>query len=145
MPPIEKGATRKWSLQRLAMRSDVRGTLVVLESGRDLPFAIQRVYYLYDTPPDADRGFHAHRRLQQLAIAMKGSCTFIVDDGVVREEVRLDSPTSGLLMPPMTWREMRNFSADCVLLVLASELFDEADYIRGYDEFRRLVAEAGPR
>jgi hypothetical protein len=86
-----------------------------------------------------ERGFHAHRKLEQLAIAVSGSCTFVLDDGSVREEVRLDSADECLRIGAMVWREMRDFSADCVLLLLASELFDDGDYIRDYDEFVRHV------
>jgi dTDP-4-dehydrorhamnose 3,5-epimerase-like enzyme len=87
-----------------------------------------------------ERGFHAHRKLEQLAIAVSGSCTFVLDDGSVREEVRLDRPDGALLMAPMVWHEMRDFSPECVLLVLASEPYSEDDYIRDYSEFLGLAA-----
>lgn len=129
----------KWSLEQMPRWTDERGTLVALERGHGVPFAIERVYYLYGAPGDAERGFHAHRRLEQIAIAVSGSCTFLLDDGEQREEVRLDSPEVGLLMRPLVWHEMRDFSSDCVLLVLASGRFDAAEYIRDYQEFRRCV------
>ena len=129
----------KWSLERLVVRSDERGSLVALESGRDVPFAIERVYYSYGMTTGKERGFHAHQTLEQLAIAVAGSCTFLLDDGTRREDIRLASPDEGLLMGTMVWHEMRDFSPDCVLLMLASGPFDEAEYIRDYDEFRRCL------
>ncbi|RST32034.1 WxcM-like domain-containing protein [Sphingomonas ginkgonis] len=101
------------------------------------PFAIKRIYNIYDTQPGVVRGHHAHRRLQQLAMVGVGACTMVVDDGSTRQEFRLDSPTKGLLLGPGTWREMKDFSSDCVLTVLASEEYSEDDYIRDYDQFLR--------
>jgi hypothetical protein len=134
-----------WSLSRLSVRSDVRGNLVAIEGGRDAPFVINRVYYLYGLSPETERGFHAHQKLQQLAIAVSGSCTFVLDDGKVREEIRLERPDVALYIGAMTWREMRDFSPDCVVLVLASEFFDETDYIREHGEFLRQVEVMGSR
>ncbi len=114
---------------------DDRGGLVSLEGNRNIPFDIKRVYYIYNTESGVARGFHAHRDLKQIAICVKGSCKFIIDNGRSREEVTLDSPLKGILIESMQWREMHDFSADCVLMVLASELYDEADYIRDYDTF----------
>ena len=114
---------------------DSRGSLVVLEEEKTVPFAIKRVYYIFGTQPDVSRGFHAHRNLKQVAVCVTGSCRMILDDGFTREDVILDSPTEGLLIEDLVWREMHDFSDDCVLLVLASEHYDEADYIRDYDEF----------
>ncbi|MEG1654196.1 MAG: FdtA/QdtA family cupin domain-containing protein [Hafnia sp.] len=117
---------------------DDRGSLVALEGGEAVPFAIRRVYYLFDTKPGVARGFHAHKKLQQVAVCVTGRCRMLLDDGQKREEVWLDSPTDGLLIGNMVWREMHDFSPDCVLLVLASENYDEADYIRNYEDFIRL-------
>lgn len=133
----EAGA--KWSLGRLPVRADERGRLVAIEGENGLPFPVRRIYYLYGMPSGAERGFHAHRKLEQLAIAVSGSCTFVLDDGSSREEVRLDRPDACLRIGPAVWREMRDFSADCVLLVLASERFEDGDYIRDYDEFLESV------
>lgn len=119
----------------LNVRGDARGSLVAIEGGRDLPFAIARVYYVFNTSKGIDRGLHAHYELRQLAIAVAGSCTMILDDGQSRVSVRLDNPATGLTIGPMIWREMTNFSPDCVLLVLADAAYDEADYIRDYDDF----------
>ncbi len=119
---------------------DSRGSLIALEENYNAPFGIRRVYYIFNTEENVTRGFHAHRNLQQLAIAVKGSCTFVLDEGNAREEVLLDNPNSGLLIEGLVWREMKNFSKDCVLVVLASEHYDESDYIRDYDEFLQEVA-----
>lgn len=114
---------------------DDRGSLVAIEKGNNSPFEIKRVYYIFNNTKGIDRGFHAHINLKQIAIAISGSCTFIIDDGMKREEVLLDSPTKGLLIEGLTWREMKNFSKNCVLVVLASEPYDEDDYIRDYKNF----------
>lgn len=118
---------------------DQRGGLIALEGGCQVPFEIARVYYLFDTPHGAERGFHAHRELNQMAVCVAGACTIAVDDGVARREVRLDSPDKGLHIGTMVWREMRDFSPGAVLMVLASAPYDEADYIRSYEDFSAAV------
>lgn len=118
---------------------DERGSLVALESGKTIPFPIERVYYLFGTVSGQSRGFHAHRILQQVAVCVTGRCRMVLDNGEQREEVWLDSPTKGLLIGNMVWREMHDFTSDCVLLVLASQHYDEADYIRNYEDFLRNV------
>ena len=123
----------------LAVRGDDRGSLVAIEGGRDVPFAIARVYYVYATTPGVTRGLHAHRALNQLAVAVAGSCTMLLDDGVGRVEVRLDDPATGLTLPPMVWHEMSDFTPGCVLMVLADAAYDESDYVRDYDEFLALA------
>jgi dTDP-4-dehydrorhamnose 3,5-epimerase-like enzyme len=120
--------------------SDERGGLVAIESGQNIPFVVQRLYYIFDTKQHA-RGFHAHLNLQQLAICVKGQCRFILDDGHEKQEVVLNQPTKGLLIEGLLWREMHDFSEDCVLLVLASEHYDEADYIRDYQQFLQIIEE----
>lgn len=117
---------------------DERGGLVALESNQSIPFEVKRLYYIFNTA-DKPRGFHAHINLKQVAICLKGSCRFILDDGQHKEEVVLTSPTQGLIIESLTWREMHDFSEDCVLLVLASEHFSEDDYIRDYQEFIKVV------
>lgn len=117
--------------------ADERGMLVALEGGRNVPFEIKRVYYLYGLAPEARRGFHAHRTLQQVAICLSGRCRMLLDNGTERAEMLLDRPDRGLHIGPMIWREMYDFSEGCVLMVLASEHYDEGDYIRNYDEFLR--------
>lgn len=114
---------------------DSRGSLVSIEQGKVIPFDIKRVYYIYRTGEGVSRGFHAHYNLKQVAICVAGSCRMVLDNGKVREEVILDCPTKGILIEGMTWREMHDFSDNCVLLVLASEHYDESDYIRDYDAF----------
>jgi hypothetical protein len=122
-------------LQRLQARSDPRGTLIALERGRTVPFEIRRVYYLYGSPAGEEKGSGAHRNLEQLAICVSGAVTFVLDDGVERREVRLDRPDVGLHVGPMIWCEMRDFSSEAVLLVLASMADDEADCFRDYGQF----------
>ncbi|MGB3489916.1 MAG: FdtA/QdtA family cupin domain-containing protein [Xanthobacteraceae bacterium] len=119
---------------------DSRGELVALESGGNVPFAIKRVYYMTGLSPDTPRGFHAHRKLEQIAVCVAGSCRFILDNGRSRKQAWLRTPRQGLYIGNIIWREMHDFSHDCVLMVLASELYDEADYIRDYDTFRSLAA-----
>ena len=118
---------------------DDRGSLIAIEEGYNAPFDIKRVYYIFDTKIGIERGFHAHKNLKQICIAVKGSCTFVVDDGKKREEKVLDNPNQGLYIENLIWREMKNFSSDCVIVVLASEHYDESDYIRDYDSFLKEV------
>ncbi|WP_329604830.1 sugar 3,4-ketoisomerase [Vibrio nitrifigilis] len=118
---------------------DERGSLVAIEQGYNIPFDIKRVYYIFDTKKGVERGFHAHHNLQQLVIAINGSCDFIVDDGRERKIVHLDNPNEGLLVNGIVWREMKSFSDDCVLLVLADDYYNESDYIRDYNEFKELI------
>jgi len=118
---------------------DDRGSLIAIEEGYNTPFEIKRVYYIFDTKSGVERGFHAHINLKQLAITVKGSCTFVLDNGTTREEIKLDNPNQGLLIEGLIWREMKDFSPDCVLVVLASEHYDESDYIRDYDKFLEVV------
>jgi dTDP-4-dehydrorhamnose 3,5-epimerase-like enzyme len=128
---------KKIGLNRLG---DERGSLVALESHRTVPFCVKRVYYLFNTTSGVARGFHAHRNLKQVAVCVSGSCRFVLDNGKQREEVILDNPITGLLIDSLTWREMYDFSSDAVLMVLASEYYDELDYIRNYDEFLKVAA-----
>jgi dTDP-4-dehydrorhamnose 3,5-epimerase-like enzyme len=114
---------------------DDRGSLVSLEENKNIPFDIKRVYYLFDTKLKVIRGLHAHKKLKQLAIVLKGSCRFRLDDGVEKIEILLDNPSQGLYIESFIWREMFDFSEDCVLMVLADSVYDESDYIRDYEEF----------
>jgi len=118
---------------------DERGSLVSLEGNKSVPFDIKRVYCIFGAKEGVSRGFHAHRNLKQVAVCVAGSCRFVLDNGKQREEVVLDKSTIGLLINDLTWREMYDFSPDCVLMVLASEYYDESDYIRDYDEFLEVV------
>lgn len=128
-----------FQVNQYSPKGDNDGWLIALESGRQVPFAIKRVYYIYGTKPGVKRGRHAHRKLRQLAICMKGSCRFLMDDGMSRQEICLDHNSLGLAIEPMVWHEMDEFSADCILLVLASDLYEESDYIRSRVEFDSLV------
>lgn len=114
---------------------DPRGNLCVAESNRHVPFAIQRVYYLYDVPSQSTRAGHAHLALHQLLIAVSGSFDVRLHDGRTEETVTLNRPSRGLHIGPMFWREIDNFSSGAVCLVLASAHYDEADYIRDFDAF----------
>jgi dTDP-4-dehydrorhamnose 3,5-epimerase-like enzyme len=122
---------------------DPRGNLTFVEAGRQAPFDIRRVYYLYDVPGGSERGGHAHLQLHQLMIAMSGSFDIVLDDGFDRKRVHLNRSYNALYIPPMTWRELDNFSSGSVCMVLASEHFDEADYLRDYSAF--MVAVHGRR
>lgn len=119
--------------------NDRRGNLTFIEENRHVPFEIKRVYYLYDVPGGESRGGHAHKRLQQFIIAASGSFDVIVDDGFERKRFHLNRSYYGLYVPSMVWRELNNFSSGSVCLVLASELFDEEDYIRDYKTFKKMV------
>lgn len=118
---------------------DDRGSLIAIEEGYNAPFDIKRVYYIFDTKEGVERGFHAHIHLKQICIAVKGSCTFVLDNGTKRDEIMLTNPNQGLFIEGLIWREMKNFSKDCVLVVLASEHYDENDYIRDYNIFIQKV------
>lgn len=120
---------------------DHRGQLVALEEGKEIPFQVKRVYYMYDTVEGVRRGYHAHKCLEQILVCVHGSCKILLDNGKETAVVNLDTPFEGLYISNDMWREMYDFSSDAVLMVLASELYDEADYIRNYDEFLKFVEE----
>lgn len=120
---------------------DSRGKLVSLENNTNIPFEIKRVYYIYDTLPSEIRGKHAHRNLQQVVVAMDGACEFLLDDGKEQKTVWLNRPDVGLYIGNNMWREMRNFSYGCKLVVLASDFYDENEYIRNYDDFKKLFSD----
>ncbi|WP_312414657.1 FdtA/QdtA family cupin domain-containing protein [Pseudescherichia sp.] len=123
----------------LQAHGDDRGSLIALEEDNNIPFEIKRVYYMFNTKEGVRRGLHAHRKLKQVAIAVRGSCRFVLDDGAERVEILLDNPGQGLLIDSCLWREMYDFSKDCVLMVLADSHYDEDDYIRDYDDFLRIA------
>lgn len=128
-----------YNLCSFDVKGDHTGNLIALEKGEDFPFDIKRVYYIWGTDKNAVRGKHAHRKLEQMIICTSGSCDFILDDGKTRETVHLDNPAQGLHIKHNIWREFTNFSEDCVVVVLASEYYDENDYIRDYNIFLREV------
>ena len=136
-----EGCATMASVKEITLEShgDERGKLIPLEaSGVEVPFEVKRVYYIFDTTPGTVRGKHAHRQLKQLLVCVSGACTIVCEmpDGT-RSEHRLDWPTKGLIIEGVVWREMKDFSKDAVLMVLASEHYDPADYIRDYAAFRR--------
>ena len=114
------------------------GNISVVENGKEVPFDINRIYYLYDIPGGEDRGAHAHKDLRQLIIAASGSFDIILDDGNVKRSITLNRPYIGLLVVPGIWRELINFSSGAICMVLASHKYDENDYIRNYNEFKNI-------
>jgi dTDP-4-dehydrorhamnose 3,5-epimerase-like enzyme len=119
--------------------TDLRGNLSFIEENRHIPFEIKRVYYLYDVPCGASRGGHAHKTLEQMVIALSGSFDVILDDGDERRKFFLNRPHYGLYIPPGVWRELENFSSNSVALSIVSEVYDESDYIRNYETFKRMI------
>src|SRR5580692_10876389 len=115
--------------------TDPRGNLTFIEGGRHVPFKIQRVYYLYDTPGGAERGGHAHKALHQLIVAMSGSFDVVLDDGADKRRIHMNRSYSGLYVCPMIWRSIDNFSSGSVCMVLASHHYSEDDYIRDYPAY----------
>ena len=122
-------------LIQIQKKSVSRGNLSFVEANKHIPFEIKRIYYLYDIPANSVRAGHAHKNLHQLMIALSGSFDITLDDGVNKKTICLRKPYEGLYIPPMTWRDLTNFSSGSVCLVLASDYFDESDYYRDYDEF----------
>lgn len=118
---------------------DDRGQLIALEEFNDIPFKIKRVYYMYDTGEGVRRGFHAHKSLEQILVCVHGSCKVHLDNGKETKEILLEKPYEGLYIPNNMWREMYDFSPDAVLMVFASEVYNEEDYIRSYDEFVKSI------
>lgn len=115
--------------------TDPRGNLSFIEGGQHIPFDIKRVYYLYDVPGGSDRGSHAHKHLHQFIVAMSGSFDVVLDDGKQKQRFHMNRSHYGLYVCPMMWRDLDNFSSGAVCMVLASEHYDEADYIRDYEQF----------
>lgn len=133
--PLKKITKGYVELLHLKGHGDDRGCLIALENGNNLPFEVKRVYYIYGTKKNVARGFHAHRNLQQMLIAVNGRVSVKCEYGGHTETHELDTPEKGLLIDGLVWREMHDFSPDCVLAVLASEYYNEADYIRDYQTF----------
>ena len=122
-----------------SIHGDNRGCLIAIESQIDVPFEIKRVYYIFDTLKDVRRGFHAHKKLSQVLIAVSGSCKIKLDNGYEQSIVELSDPSKGLIVGNNMWREMYDFAPGTVLLVLASENYNEEDYIRNYDDFIKYI------
>ena len=125
------------------IKGDSRGSLIALEANKDIPFEIKRVYYIFNTKEGVVRGHHAHKTLEQVLICVSGSCTIVLDDGKKRNEVLLDKPNIGLYIGANIWHEMKDFSPGAVLIVLASDWYNEADYIRDYSEFLAYLQKQG--
>jgi dTDP-4-dehydrorhamnose 3,5-epimerase-like enzyme len=136
-PHSQPGANMEIERIPLQQHGDHRGMLIALEENRNVPFDIRRVYYLFATKNDVHRGQHAHRHLKQMAVTLRGSVTILLDDGNGPIEVVLNDPTQGLLIGNMVWRDLYNFSDDCVLMVIADQLYDPTDYITDYAVFLR--------
>lgn len=124
-----------------AIMGDERGNLISLEETENVPFEIKRVYFIYNTDTTIKRGMHAHRDLKQLVLCVKGSCKFLLDDSKKKVEILLDQPNRGLLIEGLIWREMFDFSSDCILIIFANKHFNEQDYIRDYEEFVKIAVE----
>ena len=118
---------------------DEEGSLISLEENKNIPFNIKRVYYIFDTKEGVRRGFHAHKQLEQILICTSGSCKILLDNGKEKEDILLDKRNIGLYIKNDIWREMFDFSNDCVLMVLANKYYDENDYIRNYKEFLNYI------
>ena len=120
--------------------TDPRGNLTFIEGNRHIPFDIRRIYYLYDVPGGSERGGHAHKALSQLIIAISGTFDVILSDGCDKKRFHLNRSFQGLYVCPMLWRELDNFSSGSVCLVLASNVYDETDYYRSYDEYLKALS-----
>ncbi|NMX27115.1 WxcM-like domain-containing protein [Pseudomonas sp. WS 5406] len=125
----------------LPRAADGDGVQVEVGPNSGIPFDVARTYYIFGTKAGVERGFHAHIALQQMAICVVGSCRMRLDNGVEKDDVFIESSSQGLLIEPMVWHEMYDFSPDCVLMVLASDVYDESDYIRDYGRFTAIVKE----
>jgi len=133
---------KSWKLLDLPIIPERRGNLTFIEGEKHIPFAVERVHYLYDVPSGSERGGHAHQALQQLIVAVAGSFDVHLDNGHTKETISLNRSYLGILMQPMVWRTIDNFSSNAVCLVLASRQYDEADYIRDYRDFKLAVSAA---
>ncbi len=124
-----------YQILNLRENGDFRGTLISSEGASDVPFEIKRLYYIFNTRTDVVRGQHAHKQLKQVLICMNGSCKLRLDNGSLQEDLLLDDRTKGIYIDTMIWREIYEFSPDCILLVLANNHYNEEDYIRNYAHF----------
>jgi hypothetical protein len=137
MNSIDVSSIDRCKIISLPVVHERRGNLTFIEGSRHIPFDIARVYYLYDVPGGSERGGHAHKGLHQLIIAMSGSFDVVLDDGREKKRIHLNRSYNGLYICPMIWRELDNFSSGSVCMVLASNIYDEADYYREYADFMR--------
>lgn len=139
MEEAKKSTVYNCSIIELDKHHHDKGNITVVENNKEVPFDVKRIYYLYDVPGGETRGGHAHKDLRQLIIAASGSFTVTLNDGKVKRTFLLNRPYQGLLVVPGIWRELDDFSSGSVCLVLASHNYDEADYIRDYDEFLKYT------
>ena len=137
--PTRVPAVRVFSLPLI---SEGRGQLSYGQFDEQIPFVPKRYFIVFDVPPGIERGGHAHRDVHQLLVCVTGSCSVAVDDGASSDEIILDAPTRGLYIPPLVWATQRNYSAGAVLLVLASDVYNEGEYIRDYTDFLRATNRA---
>lgn len=128
-----------YKILKFNTKSDDRGSLIALENLKEIPFEIKRIYYIYNTKPEFPRGAHAHRELEQVLIMMEGSCELVLNDGKNIKNIILNRPDMGIFIGKNMWREMKNFSYGAKLLVLASDFYNEKEYIRDYEEFLRNI------
>ena len=135
---MKKSAVYDCSIIQIDKHHHAKGNISVIENWNTIPFAVKRVYYLYDVPGGESRGGHAHKELQQLIIAASGSFNVTLDDGRVKRTFTLNRPYQGLLIVPGIWRELDDFSSGSVCMVLASHLYEASDYIRNYDVFLNM-------
>lgn len=124
-----------YKLLNFNVYSDDRGNLSSLSNNNEIPFDIKRIYYTWDMPKDAIRGGHAHKELKEVMVCLHGSCDFVLNDGKENIIITLDKPNLGLYIEPKLWREFKNFSEDCVVILIASDYYDVNDYVRDYNEF----------
>lgn len=136
---MNTGIIPDYRLVDFEIKGDERGSLIAFEENHNVPFDIKRVYYIFDTKPNVVRGNHAHTSLEQVLVCTSGSCKIRVDDGNNQQVFLLDKLNQGLYIGGLIWREMYDFSSDCVLMVLASEYYDEGEYLREYDQFLKVA------
>lgn len=121
------------------VHTDKRGNLTSLSNFKEIPFEIKRIYYTWDMPHEAIRGGHAHKELDEVIVCLSGSCDFVLDDGKEKVTVTLDGPNKGLYIKANLWRDFRNFSENCVVLLIASDIYKTDDYIHDYDEYIKIM------
>ena len=130
---------QKYKVLNFNVHSDKRGNLISLADNKEIPFKIKRIYYTWNMPNKAIRGGHAHKRLDEVMVCLHGSCDFVLDDGKEKITITLDRPNKGLYIKANVWRDFRNFSPDCVVILIASDYYDTEDYIRDYDEYLKSI------
>lgn len=129
----------KTKVEEFKVLGDHRGHLVALESNKQIPFDVKRVFYIYETEKDVPRGNHSHYKTKQFLVAVNGSCKVTLDNGKIKETFDLNKPNLGLFQDALIWGSMHDFSSDCVLMVLADEYYVASDYITNYNEFLKVV------